>query len=94
MDNAPTTPHPNGYSVTIRRNSDGTERTTIEEYQFNQYMWEDGNYSCDCRSLMFARINSENPDLADSPCGNCWYSVKITSLDEEDLYSDYGKIRD
>jgi len=41
------------------------------------YMWEEGNYACDCnRRLFFARAVGEEEDW-DSPCSSDQYDVKL-----------------
>lgn len=46
------------------------------------YLWEEGNYGCDCnRALHFAWANGDD-DAPDRQCGNSAYSVQI--LDEND----------
>jgi len=40
-----------------------------KEYHYNDYMWEDGNYSCDCnRELFFKRVKGEDPELEETQC--------------------------
>ena len=41
------------------------------------YIWEDGNYSCDCnRRLLFARAAGEDEDW-DGGCSDELYSVRV-----------------
>ncbi len=41
------------------------------------FIWEDGNYSCDCnRRLFFARAAGEDEDW-DSECSDGLYSVRV-----------------
>jgi hypothetical protein len=43
----------------------------------SSYIWEDGNYSCDCnRRLFFARAAGEDEDW-DSDCSDGLYSVRV-----------------
>lgn len=52
------------------------------------YVWEDGNYSCDCnRRLFFARINNEEEDW-ESGCSDTEYSINIF-LDNDCIYSEF-----
>lgn len=63
----------------IRRNSDGKVVICPDEDwdEANEFMWSEGNYSCDCnRSLFFHRAEG-TPDDA-GPCGNDRYSVRLT----------------
>lgn len=67
--------------VFIRRNADGETRRTDEITEWlGDYMWADGNFSCDCnRSLFFDRAGSgPEPSLDEVQCGNDAYSVRIT----------------
>jgi hypothetical protein len=43
-----------------------------EEHSATLFMWEDGNYSCDCnRSLFFGRVNGEaESDIIEADCGD------------------------
>jgi hypothetical protein len=89
------------YWVTIRRNEDGVERTSPntfgewhktdprygEDYT-DEFLWSDGNYSCDCnRKIYWSRFAGE-PD-GDIECSHCKYSVRITDGDKNILYCDY-----
>lgn len=39
---------------------------------FNPYIWQDGNYSCDCnRSLFFARAGGASDDESWEQCSEC-----------------------
>ena len=42
------------------------------------YVWEDGNYACDCnRALLFAWARGEEAPV-EHPCGDTAYVVRIT----------------
>lgn len=70
--------------VTIRRNRDGVvrefEETQIKHHDEDApsgFIWEEGNYSCDCnRALFFARAGGESDDF-DAECGEGAYSVNV-----------------
>ena len=63
--------------VHIRRNSDGIVRSHPTDW-YGPYMWELGNYSCDCnRYLFFQRAAGEPDDEAE--CGDGKYSVEIVN---------------
>ena len=70
----------------IRHNKTGV----VMEYETNEilfdgepdpgdYIWEAGNYSCDCnRRLFFARAAAKDENLnMDSDCGEGEYSVRV-----------------
>lgn len=47
---------------------------TAEGTNATLFIWEEGNYACDCnRRLFFGRVNCE--ELTDTPCGEARYSV-------------------
>lgn len=44
----------------------------------NMFIWEEGNFSCDCnRFLFFERAKGNKPDWDDGKCGNGGFSVNI-----------------
>jgi hypothetical protein len=91
------------YWVTIRRNEDGAERTSPEpfdewhktdprckEVYTDEFLWSDGNYSCDCnRQLLWSRFAGE-PE-SDPECSHYKYSVIIKDGDKNILYCDYDE---
>ena len=84
----PTHPQKDGRWVAtvaeIRDNATGVVREyqnddilTDGDAEPSSYIWEDGNYSCDCnRRLFFARAAGEDEDL-DSECSDGLYSVRV-----------------
>jgi hypothetical protein len=77
--------------IEIRRNSDGVVRSYFDSYEWQgDYMWTDGNYSCDCnRYLFFMRAAGEDEgDLIADRCGDGGYSVRITDARGNVLYED------
>ncbi|MCP4585336.1 hypothetical protein [Pseudoalteromonas sp.] len=76
------------YKVAITKNSTG--ETRLCEYDFEwegldngaDYIWTDGNYSCDCnRAIFFAEANDEDIEHAnDLPCGETRYSIPYIEL--------------
>lgn len=49
--------------------------TAAENWHRTQYMWNDGNYSCDCNKTMFAR--QRGFDWPELECGD---EVELVSL--------------
>lgn len=46
---------------------------------FNTYLWEEGNYACDCnRSLMFWRAKGDPHGADDRRCGDEAFFLRIT----------------
>lgn len=80
--------------VRIRKNDTGEIRVRKDELYLDKdgvpitFIWEDGNYSCDCnRRLFFARVNNEEEDW-DSGCSETEYSVNIM-LGDKCIYSEF-----
>jgi predicted dehydrogenase len=82
----------------IRKNKTGEIREYKDElYWGNWYrseepstfIWEDGNYSCDCnRYLFFQRVKNENED--NKKCGDELYSVNLKNpKNNEIFYKEY-----
>lgn len=72
--------------VEVRENATGTIRSFDYEKtygltpgdEFNDFIWTEGNYACDCnRALFFARANGEpDPNAPCLPEGR--FSIRIT----------------
>lgn len=79
----------------IRHNESGVIREYQDsmcidkgEYTPNCFMWEEGNYSCDCnRKLFFARAAGESEDW-DSECSDGQYSVRIRNKKSGEVFYD------
>lgn len=64
--------------VAIRRAEDGLVRVyrsdheTRDDGSFDDYIWADGNFACDCnRSDFFERADGREPaDVETAPCGD------------------------
>ena len=56
------------------------------------WIWEEGNYSCDCNRRLFFYQNI-GIELADSAleCGEGKYSVEISNINGQVIYSDFWK---
>lgn len=78
------------YIVFIKNVSTGETReipweTPWEDH--SEFLWEEGNYACDCnRELFFARVAGE-PD-PDGECGNERFEVWIDDTRGNSLYDD------
>ena len=66
-----------GYSVKIRDLTTGETRIHVEdEYDYCDFMWGCGNYSCDCnRGLFYERAKPEVKVDADCDCGEARFEV-------------------
>lgn len=81
----------------IRNNATGEVRLDPHNIHFyddgepGTYIWEEGNFSCDCnRELFFARAGDEDDDL-DGPCGDQErFSVNLeNALTHEIFYREF-----
>jgi hypothetical protein len=65
------------YTVTITdtvTNETVRSRFACEWEDHFRFLWEDGNFSCDCnRSLEFQRAKGQEPDIMkdNAPCNTC-----------------------
>lgn len=79
--------------VLIINNKTKESRTYVpsvkEWLEHSEYIWEEGNYSCDCnRSIFFHSANDPNWNGKSDACGDDKYSVKIIGEDGSVLYED------
>lgn len=71
------------YIALIRRNSDGGVRAIHYPYEYSEFLWTQGNWSCDCnRELDFYRADAEEPPKHD-PDDVCLGSGQFTVLQIE-----------
>lgn len=85
-----------GIIVRIRLNETGEVREYKTEAFLNDgesvpstYIWEEGNYSCDCnRSLFFeyALHPDRAMDSIESPCGDGKFSVEVLIAETGEVY--------
>lgn len=82
------------YQVYITDNKTGETRVYTDPYLAPDkrtgkfYIWEDGNYSCDCNRALFFQwaVNKSEYDI-DVSCGHTRYSIEIKE-DGETVYSE------
>lgn len=83
--------------VEIRKNQTGEIREYINNYELlevgdstpSDFMWRDGNYSCDCnRALFFLRAGGEDDSKDETPCGDGTYSVRVRNKLNGNVYYD------
>lgn len=54
-----------------------------------RFVWEEGNYSCDCnRELLFRRAGGEDPELISVGCGDERYRLVEAPWDDPDAWRD------
>lgn len=64
-----------GETVVYRDEQEYSEEWDDEDPNPTLFIWEEGNYSCDCnRRLFFERAKGNDPGL-NQPCGETRYSV-------------------
>ncbi len=88
------------YIAVIVNNETGETRQSKQKAYDNdidieslEYMWGEGNWSCDCnRHLEFERVKKRyyNPD--DIDCGDVKYSVPHLIVDGENIQIDDSKV--
>lgn len=73
-------------TIYIRKNATGEVRSYEDEMTFSDdqpfYIWEEGNYSCDCNRSDFFRNAANEDDPDDIPCSDGKYSVNIAANGE------------
>ena len=68
----------------IRENVTGTIKKKKHDFDYNEFVWNKGNFSCDCnRSIFF-----HDKDI-DESCGYTKYSVNIEDLKGQILYQEF-----
>lgn len=78
--------------VTIRDNStseivDYADTGSFEDGEFQDFLWSEGNYACDCnRSLFFAR--AKGLDDPDRECGEERYIIRIIDASTNQIIYD------
>lgn len=74
MTDSETTTH----AVHIRRNSDGLVRVYHDDTPWEEgsdFLWLDGNYSCDCNRYLFFQRSADEPEIDNPACGDTAYSI-------------------
>jgi hypothetical protein len=86
-------------TVSITRVMDGVRREFHTEdfcwdgrpYEFEDFIWTEGNYSCDCnRELFFERAAGKEHGEIDSPCGKGRFRIDWIKIDStgETVYTE------
>lgn len=80
--------------IIILQNRQYVTDLDIKDNIVNCFMWEDGNYSCDCnRHNFFMQVKHGLKPLEaeDIACGDSRYKIRITRLDtNEEVYSEFS----
>lgn len=77
-------------SVSIAITEVATGITAIHAAEeWNEFIWTDGNYACDCNRWIFhRRASGEDPDIDDSTCGEGAFIIHVTDESGNVLYSE------
>lgn len=76
------------YTVHITERATGETRAHHADYEFDAFIWSEGNYACDCnRALFFARAKGQrDPDI---PCSTGRFVLRIVDdVTGRELYRD------
>lgn len=75
--------------VEIRRNADGVIVTTNwSDWDWHQYIWESGNFACDCNRELFFLCARGEDDTAEGVCGIDKFSVRCSDADTGEVLYD------
>jgi hypothetical protein len=65
------------------------EKATVIEPEFDEYLWTDGNYACDCnRGIFFDRGRGVQPNFDDYKCGSERFKIRVTNEGGEVVYAE------
>lgn len=79
----------------VKRNSDNIARFYGSDWEYERdgsfYIWEDGNYSCDCnrRSFFLRAADEEEPE--ENACGDGAFSVRLFDAQTGELVYQDGE---
>jgi hypothetical protein len=94
----PTHPLKDGVWVKIVAHIRNNESGEVRKYEMNsildngdnvpnEFIWEEGNYSCDCnRELFFEYANGKKGDEIESECGDGKFSVNLENPETGEIY--------
>jgi hypothetical protein len=77
------------YTVTMRRNLDNLVRKITYPYEYSDFLWTSGNWSCDCnRERDFFRAADDTlPERTDNLClGHGKYTVLEIETDDGSVF--------
>jgi hypothetical protein len=73
----------------IRRRADGAIRRDPDLWRYSgSFIWEDGNFACDCNRRDFFTRAAGEEDPEDDRCGRGAFDVRLTSEKGAVLYED------
>lgn len=77
-----------GFATIIKR-ATGVEATEVDGYDWNgEFIWREGNFSCDCNRAMFFERAQGLPEADDYPCGDGAYAVVVRDESGAVLFDD------
>lgn len=85
--------------VHIRQTADGVVRAMdgavlmVDADNDGLFIWEEGNFSCDCNRELFFRRAGERPEIDNPECGDTRYRIQIKdAATGEVLYDEWNSV--
>lgn len=76
-------------SIEISDTSTGVT-ATYQDQNWDEYMWTEGNYACDCNRFLFhRRALGEDPDFDDGSCGEKRFKIRVMNEAGNVVYSEF-----
>ncbi len=74
--------------ITITETATGKTAELIEP-EWNEFIWTDGNYGCDCnRKMLFDRALDQEQEFEEYECGSGQYKIRVTDESGAEAYSE------
>jgi hypothetical protein len=68
------------YIIHIKNNKTGEIRQSKHDYEFGEFMWVEGSYSCDCNRALFFYAHDE--EAYNQTCGEKDFSITDVHLED------------
>lgn len=78
-----------GYTIYIKHNESGEIRSSHHDFEFDEYLWSEGNYACDCNRHVF--FYNREVDEMDLICGDTEYSIEGVVSDDGNMTNEMIK---
>lgn len=80
--------------VTIKRLSDGVTASGVMDFEFSEFVWREGNFSCNCNRSLFLDefLHPDADEFDEAECGDGGYPVRITDDAGNVLMDEIGPI--
>jgi hypothetical protein len=73
--------------IEIKDTESNTTCCYVKDFEFHEYIWSEGNFSCDCNRGIFFE-NCMDMDVTENPCGNKRYYLRVYDMYGDLLYSE------